>query len=382
MTRDADWDPLAPEVLADPTAAYDDLRRGCPVAYSEKLGWSVFRHADVLEVVHDTEAFSSVVSSHLAVPSGMDRPTHTPYRGLVESYFTAPKMAKFEPTCRQIARELVGRLPRPGGIDLMAEFAHPFALDAQCAFTGWPREVQDRLRDWLSRSQQATLAGDRQAGDDLGREFESIVEDQLESRRAAGSQAPDDPTTGLLAETIDGRPLSLEEITSILRNWTAGELTTISASIGILVCFLARDTTLQEELRRSPAGLPAAIEEILRIEAPLLCNRRKVVKDTVLSGRTLAAGERLTVMWAAANRDEAVFEHAETFRPDRDQQHNLLFGAGIHVCPGAPLARLELRVVLECLLEGIPGWRLATNEPLPLAVYPSAGFERLPIHLD
>lgn len=382
MTRDADWDPFAPEVLADPTAAYDDLRRGCPVAYSEKLGWSVFRHADVLEVVHDTEAFSSVVSSHLAVPSGMDRPTHTPYRGLVESYFTAPKMAKFEPTCRQIARELVGRLPRPGGIDLMAEFAHPFALDAQCAFTGWPRQVQDRLRDWLSRSQQATLAGDRQAGDVLGREFESIVEDQLESRRAAGSQAPDDPTTGLLAETIDGRPLSLEEITSILRNWTAGELTTISASIGILVCFLARDISLQEELRRSPAGLPAAIEEILRIEAPLLCNRRKVVKDTVLSGRTLAAGERLAVMWAAANRDEAVFEDPETFRPDRDQQHNLLWGAGIHVCPGAPLARLELRVVLECLLEGIPGWRLASNEPPPLAVYPSAGFERLPIHLD
>ena len=382
MTRDADWDPLAPEVLADPTAAYDDLRRGCPVAYSEKLGWSVFRHADVLEVVHDTEAFSSVVSSHLAVPSGMDRPTHTPYRGLVESYFTAPKMAKFEPTCRQIARERVRRLPRPGGIDLMADFAHPFALDAQCAFTGWPREVQDRLRDWLSRSRQATLAGDRQAGDVLGQEFESIVEAQLESRRAAGPQAPDDPTTGLLADTIDGRALSLEEITSILRNWTAGELTTISASIGILVCFLARDTNLQKELRRSPAGLPAAIEEILRIEAPLLCNRRKVVKDTVLAGRTLAAGERLAVMWAAANRDEAVFEHPETFRPDRDQQHNLLWGAGIHVCPGAPLARLELRVVMECLLEGILGWRLATNEPPPLAVYPSAGFERLPILLD
>jgi cytochrome P450 len=382
MIKDNDWDPLAPGVLADPTAAYDDLRRGCPVAYSEKLGWSVFRHADVLGVVHDTETFSSVVSTHLAVPSGMDRPKHTPYRGLVESYFTAPKMAKFEPTCRKIAQERVRSLPRPGGIDLMADFAHPFALDVQCTFTGWPQEIQDRLRDWLSRSQQASVAGDRQASDILGQEFESIVEAQLKSRRAAGSQAPDDPTTGLLAETIDGRALSLEEITSILRNWTAGELTTISASIGILVCFLARDTTLQEELRRSPAGLPAAIEEILRIEGPLLCNRRKVVKDTVLAGRTLAAGERLAVMWAAANRDETVFEHPETFRPDRDQQHNLLWGAGIHQCPGAPLARLELRVVLECLLEGIPGWRLSTNEPLPLAVYPSAGFERLPIHLD
>ncbi len=199
MTRQEDWDPLAPEVLADPSTAYDELRRRCPVAYSEKLGWSVFRHVDVLEVVRDTETFSSVVSSHLAVPSGMDRPTHTPYRKLVESYFSAPKMAKFEATCRKIARERVARLPRPGGIELMEDFAHPFALDAQCAFTGWPREIQDSLRDWLTRSQQATLTGDRQAAEALGKEFESIVEAQLESRRAAGAQAPDDPTTGLLA---------------------------------------------------------------------------------------------------------------------------------------------------------------------------------------
>ena len=383
MSRQADWDPLAPEVLADPTAAYDDLRRGCPVAYSEKLGWSVFRHADVLGVVlSDTETFSSVVSPHLAVPSGMDAPTHTPYRKLVESYFSAPRMMKFEPACRQMAGELVERLPKPGVIDLMAEFAHPFALDAQCAFTGWSPEVKDTLRDWLNRGQLATLAGDRQTSDALAQEFESIVEAQLETRRAAGSQAPDDPTTGLLAETIDGRALSLEEITSILRNWTAGELTTISASIGILVHFLARDTALQKELRGSPSGLPAAIEEILRIEAPLLCNRRKVLKDTVLGGRRLAAGDRLTVMWAAANRDEAVFERPETFHSDRDQQHNLLWGAGIHVCPGAPLARLELRVVMECLLEGIPGWRLAQDEPPTLAVYPSAGFARLPVHLE
>lgn len=379
MTRQEDWDPLAPEVLADPSTTYDELRRRCPVAYSEKLGWSVFRHVDVLEVVRDTETFSSVVSSHLAVPSGMDPPSHTPYRGLVESYFSAPEMTKFEPTCRKIARERVGLLPRAGVIEMMADFAHPFALDAQCAFTGWPREIQDSLRDWLTRSQQATLTGDRQAAEALGEEFESIVEAQLESRRAAGSQAPEDPTTGLLTERINGRALSLEEITSILRNWTAGELTTLSASIGILVCFLARDTALQNELRRSPKGLPAAIEEILRIEAPLLCNRRKVVKDTVLAGRTLAAGDRLAVMWLAANRDEAVFEHPETFKPDRDPQHNLLWGSGIHMCPGAPLARLELRVVLECLLEEIPGWRLATNEPLQRAVYPATGFARIPI---
>lgn len=382
MTGQADWDPLSPEVLANPIAAYDDLRRGCPVAYSEKLGWSLFRHADVLRVLHDTQTFSSVVSPHLAVPSGMDPPAHTAYRGIVESFFTPGRMSRFEPLCRQIARGLVERLPRPGVTDMMSDFAHPFALDVQCTFTGWPLEIRDTLRDWFARCQQATLAGDRPAADSLGQEFEGIVDAQLQARRAAGAQASDDPTTGLLRETIDGHGLSLQEIASILRNWTAGELATIAASIGILVSFLARDPAVQRELRKAPAGLPAAIEEILRIEAPLLTNRRKVLKDTVVDGRTLAAGERVTVMWAAANRDEAVLDHPQTFHPDRDQKDNLLWGAGIHVCPGAPLARMELRVVMECLLEGIPSWRPSEAEPPTVAVYPAAGFARLPIRLE
>jgi hypothetical protein len=84
MARHADWDPLAPKVLANPSAAFDDLRRGCPVAYSEKLGGHFF-DTDVLRVLYDTQTFSSVVSSHLAVPSGIDPPTHTAYRRLIAS---------------------------------------------------------------------------------------------------------------------------------------------------------------------------------------------------------------------------------------------------------------------------------------------------------
>ena len=382
MTKQADWDPYSPQVLADPIVAYDDLRRGCPVAYSEKLGWSLFRHADVLAALHDTNTFSSVVSSHLAIPSGMDPPAHTSYRRIVESYFGPQQILRFEPVCRQIARQLVERLPRPGVTDIMAHLAHPFALHVQCAFAGWPLEVTDTLRDWMSRSQAATLAGDGKAADSLAQEFESFVTAQLEARRAVGSEAPDDPTTGLLRETVDGRSLSVQEITSILRNWTAGELATISAAIGILVGFLARTPALQHDLRKAPSGLPEAIEEILRIEAPLPSNRRKVLKDTVVGGRTLHAGERVHVMWAAANRDETVFEHPEEFHADRNQRENLLWGAGIHICPGAPLARMELRVVMECLLEGIPGWRLSEAQTPTLAVYPAAGFASLPIHLD
>ena len=101
-----------------------------------------------------------------------------------------------------------------------------------------------------------------------------------------------------------------------------------------------------------------------------------------MGGRTLAAGERVTLMWPAANRDELVFERAEEFCPGRDQGPNLLWGAGIHVCPGAPLARMELRIVLECLLAGTQEWSLVAAAPPTPALYPAAGWAILPIQLS
>src|SRR5690606_3640981 len=105
--------------------------------------------------------------------------------------------------------------------------------------------------------------------------------------------------------------------------------------------------TIQTRLRSDPTLLPAAIDEILRIESPLASSRR-VTKCPVRTGtREIGGGERITLMWASANRDATVFDDPETFRLDRDPALNLLYGAGIHVCPGAPLARLELRVLME-----------------------------------
>jgi cytochrome P450 len=127
--------------------------------------------------------------------------------------------------------------------------------------------------------------------------------------------------------------------------------------------------------------LPAAIDEILRIHAPLISNRRSATRPGKFDGRTIEAGERISLIWASANRDEAVFGDPDEFRLDRDPALNLLYGAGIHVCPGAPLARLELRVVMEELL-------CATREIAPLrgkapvkAAYPASGFASLPLRI-
>ncbi|MDO8121580.1 cytochrome P450 [Isoptericola sp. b490] len=366
-----EWDPRAPEVLADQVSAYDAMRARCPVAHDDYLGWTVFTHQEAVRVVTDHTTFSNVVSSHLSVPNGMDPPEHTPHRRINESYFTPERMAELEPTCRRIAADLVASLPA-GPVDVMAALARPYALAMQTAFMGWPERLHEPLRAWTARNHAATLARDPEALESVALEFDGYIREQLDERRAAGDDAPDDVTTRLLRERVHGLPLTDEEIVSVVRNWTVGELGTIAASVGILVHVLAQHRALQDSLRSDPGPLPAAIDEALRIHPPLIANRRRTTCPVELGGREIPAGERVTVLWASANRDEAVMGDPDEVRLDRDPADYLLYGAGIHECPGAPLARMELRVLAEELLARTTAIRPA--EPPTPAAYPAGGF--------
>jgi cytochrome P450 len=381
-TLQPDWDPRSPTVLANQIAAYDDMRRRCPVAHSDYLQWSLFRHEDVMRVLDDHETFSSVASRHLSVPNGMDPPEHTRYRKVIEPYFGPQEMQAFEPHCRRIAVDLVQSLPANGEVEFMRTFAEDFALQIQCAFMGWPTDLHEPLRQWTRRNREATLAADRAAMALVAHEFDGFISRLLDVRRDAGDEAPDDVTTRLLRERVEGRPLNDEEIVSIARNWTVGELATIAASVGILAQHLAERPDLQQRLRTQPALLPAAVDEILRIHAPLIANRRMTRKAVEIGGRRLDAGARISLIWASANRDEAVFGDPDEFRLDRDPAQNLLYGAGIHACPGAPLARLELRIVMEELLGRTRRIATVTGKPPTRAIYPGSGFTTLPLRIE
>ncbi len=377
-----DWNPQAQDVLDNQIAAYDAMRNRCPVAHSDYLWWSLFRHADVMRVLQDHKTFSNTASNHLSIPNAMDPPEHTNYRTIIERYFTPEHMTAFEPVCLSVADALVANLPRGASFDLMAGFAQPFALRVQCAFMGWPGTLHEPLRQWIDKNHHATRAGDRSAMARIAVEFDGHIKQQLVVRRDAGERAPDDVTSRLLHERIHGRPLSDEEIVSIVRNWTVGELGTIAASVGILVHYLATHRALQTELRRKPGDLPAAIDEILRIHPPLIANRRVTTCPVDIGTHKLDAGERLTLIWASANRDEAVFGDPDTFDPQRNSANNLLYGAGVHVCPGAPLARLELRLLMEALLAGTSHMALEAGRSPQRATFPASGFASLPVRLD
>lgn len=198
-------------------------------------------------------------------------------------------------------------------------------------------------------------------------------------RRRPGARHRGDVLESLLHTEIEGHLFTEAEITAIAHNWTIGELGTLAFGLGTLIHHLATHPVLQIQLRTRHARIPAAIDEVLRISGPLLMSRRIAVHETVLHNRVMAAGEPVSLMWVAANRDEDVFEEPEAVRLARDQRDSLLFGTGIHACPGADLARLEFRVALEELFAGCPQFELDEERPPKHARYPVNGYRELPL---
>lgn len=388
-----DWDLRSEEVQKDQVAAYDAMRRRCPVAHDEFMGYSVFKNADVQHVLDHPEIYSNVVSTrHIAVPNGMDAPVHTAFRAINDKYFTPERLEKFAPVIREAVQGLIADLPRGEEVDVMQGFGQAYAMRVQNSFMGWPACLEQPLTEWIEKNRVATLRRDREEIAKVALEFDGYIRQLLDERREdAAAGKPKDVTAELLTDIVDlpgeePRTMTDEEIVSLIRNWTVGELSTVSATVGVFVNFLARNRAEQDRLRASltdgnalddRSEIALAVEEIMRLEDTLVTNRRVTTRDTELGGRTLPAGSRVTINWASANRDEDAFEDALTYNPHRDQSRNLVYGDGIHVCPGAPLARLELRILLEELLRGTESIEIADESEKPAtvnAVYPVSGY--------
>ncbi len=372
-----DWNPRDPSVLGDQRQTYDEMRDRCPVAHSDFLGWSLFAYRDVVEAVRDPATFTSTTKRR-AIPNGMDPPEHTVYRQTLAPYFTSERMAAFEPYSRAIASALLGPILARGEAEFIDNFAGPFAHQVMCAFAGWPVADWNRVRGWTHGNQEAAFRQDREAGAALAREFAAYVTEILDARRDVGRA--DDLMGELLGTVVGGEPLSNEDIINLLRTWTAGHGTVVSA-VGIAVFHLASDLGLQARLRREPTLIDRTVREILRTDGPLVSNTRTASREVEVAGRTIPPGGRVSLMWIAANRDPGVVPDPDDIRLDRDAEDNLVFGAGIHRCLGEPLAMLNLRVALEELLGATSRIELTSDGPQPREVYPNNGLRSLSITL-
>jgi cytochrome P450 len=372
--RQNDWNPLDSSVLKDQRQAYDEMRQRCPAAYSDFMGWSLFRHADIATVLADPETYSNQ-SPFPAIPNGMDPPAHGEYRKSLQPNFDQKQMSRLEPEVRQIAAQFFEPLLSGAEVDFIDGFATPFSFATLCAQLGWSQEQWKFLSGWAQDSQEAALDRDTIVGKALADKFSEHVKANLDKRRASSLKASD-ATDALMNTDVDGIRIDDDQIVSILRNWTAGHGTVV-ASLGILVLHLAQDTELQDRLRSDLSLVPAAVEEILRADGPLVANPRTTKREVRIHGRSIPKGERLTLMWIAANRDPVAFDEPDVVHIARDTTDGLVWGKGIHLCQGAPLAKLEMRVALEELLSRTQCFEL-TGENLPRrAAYPSNGLAAL-----
>lgn len=376
--RQDDWNPRDASILEDQRRAYDEMRERCPVAHSEFMGWSLFRHKDIATVLADPVTYSNV-SRFQAIPNGMDPPAHGRYRAVLTPNFNQEQMARLEPRAREIAVNLLVPMRSGGEVEFIDAFATPFALKTLCAMLGWPEQQWECLGGWVHGSQQAAFSREPGAGKALASLFSEHVKANLELHRASPNDVAD-ATDALLRTEVDGVRLDDDQIVSVLRNWTAGH-GTVAAGLGILVLNLAQQPELQDRLRSDPSLIPEAIEEILRADGPLVANPRTTTREVKIQGRTIPKGEHLALMWIAANRDSRTFDDPTVVKIERSNEASMVWGQGIHLCQGAPLARLEMRVALEELLARTKRFEFAGDAPRRTA-YPSNGLAALPLRVS
>ncbi len=341
----------------------------------------MFRHEDVVAAANDPATYSSATSAYRAVPNSLDPPEHARFRAVIDRFFEPGRIRSLEPRIRTIARAVVDGLPRGVGVDAVTDIGYPFAVRAQAEWLGWD-DVEGQLLGWMADNHRATRSAERSRTAAAAAAFDAIVLTQVQHRRQLGCAAPDDPTTELLRMTIDGAPLDDADIVSILRNWTAGDLGSMAAALGVVLHFLATHATVQSALRRGIGDCAEAIDEMLRIDDPFLVNRRVTTVAARVGEFVLAPGTRVYLNWTSANRDETVFGNPDAYRPRENSAHNLVYGTGIHVCPGRPLATMELVVAVQTLLAGTSRIELAADAEALRETYPVGGWRHVPLRLS
>jgi cytochrome P450 len=372
----------------DPFPAYRRLRAEAPVHWHEPPGfWALTRHGHVTAVSRDPATFCSsrgILLSDLERPimprqsiTYIDPPEHARYRRLAQPAFAPGRLHALEAWIRTIARRLLDGIQPGRPVDFVDAFAAPFPLLVIAEMLGVPGADRERFRRW---SDAIIDAGTEPTPDNMAQSAELLeyFSAVIAARRA---DPADDVISTLVHAEIDGE--RLEEFDLLMFCMTllvAGNETTRNLlSHGLLA--LATHPAERALLVGEPALLPAAVEEMLRWGSPVSSFMRTATRDVTLGGTRIREGDRLLMLYAAANRDEEVFgADAEAFRAGRDASRHLAFGFGEHFCMGAALARLEARVAFEEILGRFPHVALAGRvERLRSIVI--RGIVRLPVVL-
>lgn len=394
-----DFDHLDTRWVADPYPIWDELRRKCPIAHTERYGGVYFpsRYADIRTIAYDTEHFSSrqvvvrempprtssdrekappsaSTSTLASPPITSDPPHHRPARMLLLPAFTPEAIDRLEPKTRQICRELIDRFASNDGCDAAMDYAQHIPVAVIAHMLGLPDSDGDTFRHWVRLLLHDGIADDaafRQALDEMDEYFRG----QIAHRRRAGGE---DLIAFLLRARMEDQPLSDEHILGTLRLLLIAGIDTTWSAIGSCLWHLAQNRDDRRRLIDEPSLMPVAVEEFLRAYAPVTM-ARKIAKETTVGGCPFKEREMVLLSFPSANRDPDVFPQPDQVLIDRAENRHVAFGLGIHRCIGSNLARMEITVALEEWLARVPNFELADTAAVTWSHGPVRGPRRLPV---
>jgi cytochrome P450 len=360
-----DFDHTDREFMQNPYELFQTLREQCPVARSTKFDgfWVLSRYDDLIAAARDPQTFSSAAGVTIPdfgspvpmVPIEADPPMHMAFRKLLQREFTRSRMAAFEEAIAAVADELIDKFVDKGSADLAVELCSPLPSIVIAQLLGFPSDDWNFFRGYTEQLLETAKSGDLEANIGAALEFCTYLANALDDRRR---EPRDDMLTRVVEAEIGDRPITEDEALGLtLLTVVAGHETTVGG-ISSMLLHVARTPGLKERLIADPALIPKAVEEALRVEAPIQGIARTLTKDVCLHGQQMREGDKVWLLWAAGNRDPGQFPEPETFDVDRKSNRHLGFGDGIHRCVGAPLAQLEMRIVMEKILARMPDYHV------------------------
>jgi cytochrome P450 len=385
-----DFNPLLPETIDSAHAVFTDLRKRCPVAWSDAWGgfWALLKYDDVKKAASDPRTF--ITSKQNVVPKvaftgrrpplHLDPPEHTPYRRALNPLLTEERVAELEAVTRKYAVELLAPLVARGHGDICKDFSSYLPVQVFGAWMQMPDDSLETLHRAGRAFNIAVQSGVAETMKTTSLELYELARNLVADRKLNPRNPAKDPTSALLAARSEGEPLPDELIVGTVRQVLVVGMIAPMVMIGSIAVHLSRDITLQDKLRSEPELIPAAVEEFLRLYTPYRGFARTAIEDVEIGGRRIPADEPIALVYASANRDEDVFPNGNEFQLHRPNLgEHLAFGRGPHNCPGAALGRLELRVALEELLARTSRFEL--NGDIIPTQFPEIGALSVPLRL-
>jgi cytochrome P450 len=383
----ADFDPFAPQFLADPFAVVDSVR-DTPVFYAPSIGYYVVtRYTDIETVFLDEKTYSaapnrlpvvdlapeatSLLRAGAVMPQpsivAHDPPEHTRLRSPTARAFTPRRVAQMEPRIRAIITRLLDAIDPAVPFDLVPALTFPLPASVIFSFLGIPQQDWPRLKQWCGH--RAALTFGRPGPEEQIQHAENVSAFRGYLQDFVGAKRPardDDFTSALLAireENPDA--LSVEEVVSILYSLTFAGHETTNYLIGNLVRRLLEKPERWDAVVGDPGLIPGAVGEVLRYDTSVPVWRRITTRPVTLGGVALPAGAKLFLWLAASGRDASVFPDPKIFDLRRTSATRaLVFGKGIHYCLGAALGKLEAQLALEALIKRFPRLRLVAGKEI------------------